>query len=746
MKKLISTICIIVLCFLNLNITATFAADFSEANFTISLVNCEKANLYFEGETPSVRIKLSNNQDVDLSGKYTCAVTTPGGAEVFTAGRDITLSGKTDKTFGETLDIGDIGVYTLTVTLGGDFGGVAKSVKFAILQKSDARNDKIGTGLHFDLDVRDDKLDETHALTDAGSFGWVRDDLRWQRMQSEAGGAITVPAYRDAEINAHLEAGNKVLLILAYGNTNYGDRFPQTDDEIKAYAAYCKAVATHYKGKIDTFEIYNEPDYSGFAGWEITGADYVKVLKAAAEAIRDPQPEATIVAGALCSMRTPTARARTIATQIFSDPTVTNYMSAFSFHCYDYSHGAYSDEDTVTNFDGQIEFIKGLLQNTTKPNLPIWITEDGMPSEGLNHTNEIIQAEDTARVLASVAANPQVERYFIYNLHEKTHSTVMENAFGLVDENYEPKPAYAAAAFSNKILSGAECVYKFEGDTTAYKGDALGGYGYKSDDKEIYVAWAHTGKTATLQISKTRPAGSETAFSKLGSTGTVTVAADADVKIYDMYGNRLDYKSNISLTSAPVYVEVAPSKISFERNGNSVTVKGYSDTGNSDVTLIATDKENTENILALKQIKSSDTGEFIFNVEIPADKSFYIYVYDGSIKESADYGNVDFSVTPQLFINQSKEYDLDDLNDGDTVILSLDASVEDASKNLIFYGAVYKNSGVLLKADKKELSFVDGKASAQIEFFIENSEDIKNIKYMLWDENLSPLTGAVTFE
>lgn len=753
MKKLISTICAIAL--IILNITTVFGAEFSGDNFELTLANCSITNLYTEGEEPSVRIKVSNDSDVDLTGNYICVVTTPSGEEVLRISKNITVNENTNRTYRQALDVTECGIYTLNVTMGGEFGNVSKSVKFAILKSTETRNPKIGTCVHFDLDVRNEKLDETHNLTQSASFGWVRDDLRWERMQSKVDGEITVPAYRDKEINAHIDAGNKVLLILDYGNPNYGNRFPKTDEEIKAYAKYCKAVAQHYMGKVDAFEIYNEPDYSGFAKWEITGADYVKVLKAASTAIREVQPEATIVAGALCSMRWPTARAREIATQIFEQPNVTDYMDAFSFHSYDYveeppgsmySDSVYSDESKVTTFTGQVEFIKGLLAKTSKPNLPIWITEDGMPSDAIPGTNEVIQAEDTARMLAAVAANPQVEKYFIYNLHEKTHSSLKENAFGIVDKNYEPKPAYAAAAFSNLMLNGVECTYKFEGGNTVYQGEALGGYGFKSDNKEVYVAWAHTGKDATLKISKTRAGGAKSVFSKVGSTGTIAAAKDADIKIYDMYGKRVEYKSTLKLTSEPLYVEIAPSATTFERNGSLMTVKGQTDEGNRNVTLIARQKENTERILALKQVKSNAMGEFVFNVEIPSDKNFYIYVYDGNIKESAHYGSIDYSVSPRLFINQVRKYDLSDLKDGDKIDLEIDVSGEAIPQNLMFYGAVYKSSGLLVKVDKQKADVDQNKASAKIEFFIEDAADVDNIKYMLWDENMIPLTQMTTFK
>jgi len=752
MKKIISTICLIALIVLNFNITPIFAASFSEDDVSVKFANSKAANLYYEDEVPSLRITISNDNNLALSGVCTYTVKNLAGIEVLNLHRDISVSEYMDKSFTQKLNMNDIGGFTVDVTLGGNFGNITKSLTFAILKKSDIRNEKIGTILHFDLNEREDKLNETHALTEIGGFSWVRDDLRWERCQTEKGGAITIPAYRDAEINAHIEAGNNVLLVLGYGNTNYENRFPKTNEEIEAYANYCKAVAEHYKGKIDTFEIYNEPDNESFAGWSITGADYVKVLKAAAGAIRSVQPDATIIGGSLCSMRHSTARARTIATQIFADSTVTDYMDAFSFHSYDYDspYGLYSDEDTRTNFKGQIDFIKNLIKKSKNPNLPIWITEDGMPSAGgegifVIENDELIQAADTARVLADVAANTDVEKYFIYNLHAKNHSTVTENAFGIVDKDYNVKPAYITAAFSNYMLNGAECIQKFEAGTASYKRVALGGYGFKKDDKEIYVAWEHFDKTATFNINKTGASWSESVITSGSASATLTVANNAEVRIYDMYGNRMNYSETIDLTVAPVYIEVVPSKTSFTRNGNTVTVTGFSDIGNSDITLIAKDKENTEKILALKQIKSSSTGEFTITVDIPQDKSFYIYVYDENIKESADYGNVEFSLTPELLINSEKDYNLNDLKTGDTVKLNLDVEAT-TPKNLVLYGAVYKNSGALLKVDKKDVEFTNGKASAQIEFYIENSEDVNNIKYMLWDSNLTPVANAVTFE
>ena len=76
-----------------------------------------------------------------------------------------------------------------------------------------------------------------------------------------------------------------------------------------------------------------------------------------------------------------------------------------------------------------------------------------------------------------------------------------------------------------------------------YNRRALGGYAFKKEDKEIYVAWAHSGKNATFNINKTGAGWSDTVVSYGSSAATITVAENAEVRLYDMYGKELIFRA-----------------------------------------------------------------------------------------------------------------------------------------------------------------------------------------------------------
>ena len=78
-----------------------------------------------------------------------------------------------------------------------------------------------------------------------------------------------------------IDTGNNVLLTLQCRNILYDNNtLPSSDVGIKAYADFCAWTAEHFYGKIDAFEIGNEADLIDYAGRDVSGEEYAKLLKA----------------------------------------------------------------------------------------------------------------------------------------------------------------------------------------------------------------------------------------------------------------------------------------------------------------------------------------------------------------------------------------------------------------------------------------------------------------------------------
>ncbi len=95
-----------------------------------------------------------------------------------------------------------------------------------------------------------------------------------------------------------------------------------TPEGIKAYCAFAQAAAKRYKGKIDFWQIWNEPN-GGF--WKGTPLQYAALLAAAGQAIHAANPDAKVLGlnMAFCDVRW----AETILKAVSYDPVRTKNLS-----------------------------------------------------------------------------------------------------------------------------------------------------------------------------------------------------------------------------------------------------------------------------------------------------------------------------------------------------------------------------------------------------------------------------------
>jgi len=121
---------------------------------------------------------------------------------------------------------------------------------------------------------------------------WVGDPLDWQNVEVEPGNYLIDPAV-DEVISGYVSNDITIVLNLGVGNeVNHGDvtRF-RNNDEVERYRNYVRFMVSHFKDRIKYYEIWNEP--------EGVGADYINLVKHVVPVIREEDPEAKIVIGAL---------------------------------------------------------------------------------------------------------------------------------------------------------------------------------------------------------------------------------------------------------------------------------------------------------------------------------------------------------------------------------------------------------------------------------------------------------------
>ena len=146
----------------------------------------------------------------------------------------------------------------------------------------------------------------THDYT-GGSSTWR---ARWNKIETSAG--VYDWTLLDNFVNFHYAAGRKILHTL-FGTPNFYSARPSEACSYELGAAaepadltkwdnYCTAVAQRYVGKITHYEIWNEPNLSGF----FTGTQTIlsQLVRRASVAIKAVDPSAFIVSPPVTSLQT----------------------------------------------------------------------------------------------------------------------------------------------------------------------------------------------------------------------------------------------------------------------------------------------------------------------------------------------------------------------------------------------------------------------------------------------------------
>lgn len=115
-------------------------------------------------------------------------------------------------------------------------------------------------------------------------------------------------AWLDEIVDGLLAQNIQPWMCLCYGNPLYGsgltlgNAIPSDAAILKAWEKYVRATVEHFKGRIQCYEVWNEPNISVNKGHP---ERYVKLLKATYPVIRKADPEARIAAFALASLDYP---------------------------------------------------------------------------------------------------------------------------------------------------------------------------------------------------------------------------------------------------------------------------------------------------------------------------------------------------------------------------------------------------------------------------------------------------------
>ncbi|MCX6432667.1 MAG: hypothetical protein NTX29_07710 [Actinobacteria bacterium] len=136
--------------------------------------------------------------------------------------------------------------------------------------------------------------------------------------------------------------------------------------DVAAWDAFVRAVVTRYKGRITSYQVWNEASLAMF--WNGSPEQMADLTKRAADIIHSVDPKATVVA-ASTTVRLPGAFDRFFTRYLAALAAVDWPIDVFAAHMYPASKGT-TDERAA--FIGQVT---DALAAASAPDLPVWDTE-----------------------------------------------------------------------------------------------------------------------------------------------------------------------------------------------------------------------------------------------------------------------------------------------------------------------------------------------------------------------------------
>ena len=324
-------------------------------------------------------------------------------------------------------------------------------------------------------------------MRDAGITS-VRTDAHWAYVERQPNQLKIEPSWQ-RYLKETARHGLSTQFILGYGNQHHGDgEKPRSEPVRAAYNRYVDFVTESLKGQVAYYEIWNEWDVEDPRDPAFT-QDYARLIADAAGIIRQRDPAATVLAGAVTSQGIESG----FALRLLENGLMQS-VDGLSLHPYVHCRG-WRRNTPEAWIDWMAEVDKELTRAAGRP-VPLYLTEMAWPShQGACGIDETLQAAYLARAFFLARTLPNIKGMWWYDFrNDGTDKTEREHNFGLVRQDFTPKPAYPVLAAISEIVSQ----YAYLGRLENIANDVVMLRFARGED-ELLVAWS-TGKPRTVEL------------------------------------------------------------------------------------------------------------------------------------------------------------------------------------------------------------------------------------------------------
>jgi hypothetical protein len=309
----------------------------------------------------------------------------------------------------------------------------------------------------FELVRRESPADVEADLDLMASTGakWLRASLTWGSIELQPG--VYDWTGTDRVVQGALDRGMSVVAVIS--SAPGWDRKPGcvTDEcapnDLAPYAAFARVAAQRYAPLgVHAWEIWNEPNHVAFWGPRPDPVAYTDLLRQASSAIHAVNPTATVMNGGLAPAAdgggeiSPLTFLRRIY-ELGGGPS----MDAVAHHPYQFPDPPTSPE--ASNAFLQTERLHELMAFFGDGAKKIWGTEVGAPTRGPESVSETDQAIWLRQYYDIWNGWAFTGPLFWYAARDTGDANRLEDSYGLVHHDRNPKPALAA--FRAMVASSA---------------------------------------------------------------------------------------------------------------------------------------------------------------------------------------------------------------------------------------------------------------------------------------------------
>jgi len=285
------------------------------------------------------------------------------------------------------------------------------------------------------------RLDEYQLINEMGAV-WLLQTFYWSSIEKEKD-KFNFDWY-DRFVDAAKLNNKKVVAVMAYETDWIKEKKENyiSPENIPHFLNYLEATVKHFKGRVDVWQIWNEPN---FKFWKGTKKEFYELSIQAAQRIREADPDAYIIGGGYS--RVPKSFIRGMQKAGCFKNT-----DAISFHPYAVSPGgAMRLHDDFIKINNDFGF-KG----------EIWITEMGYPTDGWyphKVSLEKLPSYVIKTIVGAAIRNPRALLWYEFvdshNPGEEPNNHDSEMFFGLTYPNRTRKNGSYSYQLCSNYLPGS---------------------------------------------------------------------------------------------------------------------------------------------------------------------------------------------------------------------------------------------------------------------------------------------------